>query len=154
MNFLRHHWFGVITGLVIFAFLSLFMLILLSPRQDALRRGFIPCTEEFVEDILTCEKNKVWCLLKYSAKNSWCDFKVVGIGFAKWAKGEQDHPWSNYIFIPQLPTNDDFDEKARAEYLKNNADISIEMEELKKLNKELEDENNQQQEAKPEDKPQ
>jgi hypothetical protein len=52
MNFIRHHWFGVITGLVIFAFLSLFMLILLSPRQDALRRGFIPCTEEFVEDIL------------------------------------------------------------------------------------------------------
>ena len=52
MRFIRHHWFGMITGLIIFAFFSLFILILLSPRQDMLRRGFIPCTEEFVEEII------------------------------------------------------------------------------------------------------
>ncbi|MBE6445090.1 MAG: hypothetical protein E7019_03400 [Alphaproteobacteria bacterium] len=153
MRFIRHHWFGMITGLIIFAFFSLFILILLSPRQDMLRRGFIPCTEEFVEEIVICKKNKVWCLLKSSAKNSWCDFKVVGYGIAKWVKGEQNYPWSNYIFIPQLPEDEDFNEEARAEYLKNNANFSIEMEELKKINKELEDESNQQ-EPKSEDKPQ
>lgn len=42
MNFLKRHWFGLITGLFIFCVLVLFVLVLLSPRQDAKKRGFIP----------------------------------------------------------------------------------------------------------------
>ena len=42
MNFLKRHWFGLITGLFIFCVLVLFVLVLLSPRQDAKKRGLIP----------------------------------------------------------------------------------------------------------------
>ena len=99
MNFIRQYWFGLITGTFVFVFLALFILILLSPRQDIQKRGFIPCTEMMADNMLSCE-GKVFCLLSAIVKNSWCDMKVVGRGMASWVKGEQRTPWENYIFIP------------------------------------------------------
>lgn len=52
----------------------------------------------------------------------------------------QPAPWSNYIFIPELPEDENFDNAARAEYFKTNPDIAVEMQDLKQLNKELENE--------------
>jgi len=106
MNFIKNHWFGIIISFIIFVFFLLFVLVLLSPRQDQQRRGFIPCTEVFVEELLQCEKNKVWCLIKSSVSNSWCDIKVIGNGFSMWAEGKQKFPWSNYIFTPDLSSSD------------------------------------------------
>ncbi|MFR8205278.1 MAG: hypothetical protein ACLU99_02275 [Alphaproteobacteria bacterium] len=54
--------------------------------------------------------------------------------------GKQPAPWSNYIFIPELPEDENFDNAARAEYFKTNPDIAVEMQDLKQLNKELENE--------------
>ena len=143
MNFIKTHWFGLLTGTVIFFFLILFVLILLSPRQDARRRGFIPCTENMAEELLNCEENKFFCLFKVIVKNSWCDIKVVGRGIGAWISGEQSAPWSNYIFIPELPEAAEYEEEARAEYHKNNPDVKKEMLKLKELNKEVEHEQNE-----------
>lgn len=72
MNFLKRHWFGLITGLFIFCVLVLFVLVLLSPRQDAKKRGFIPCTEAMAERMLACPENgKTLCMLKAVLGNSW-----------------------------------------------------------------------------------
>lgn len=153
MKFIQHHWFGIITGLFVFLCFSLFILVLISPRQDLQKRGFIPCTEIMAENIISCEENKFTCVLSAVLKNSWCDIKVIGQGISDWAKRKQPYPWSNYIFIPEIPVDDDFDDEAREEYLKNNPDFKLEMEQLKKLNKELENEEELQMQLKPEDKP-
>ena len=44
MTFLKHHWFGLILSLFMLAYLLVFVLVLLSPRYDMQKRGFIPCT--------------------------------------------------------------------------------------------------------------
>ena len=142
MKFLRNHWFGLVIGSVIFVFMILFVLILLSPRQDAQRRGFIPCTETMADEILSCPGNKFVCLLSAITANSWCDIKVVGQGFYRWVGGEQKTPWSNYIFVPEIPTDAFFDENAREAYLKTSPNIQVEMQQLQKLNKELENAEN------------
>ena len=154
MDFINKHWFGLLTGFIIFIFGVLFILVLLSPRQDAQRRGFIPCTEAMAEKILSCEKNKVFCLLSVVVQNTWCDIKVVGTGMQKWAKGQQTTPWENYIFIPELPADEDFDAEARAEYLKTSPNIEEEMKRLHELNKELENAETKEQEVSPEQQPQ
>lgn len=154
MNFIHKHWFSLITGFIVFIFCVLFVLVLLSPRQDAQRRGFIPCTEAMAEKMLSCEKNKVFCLLSAVVQNTWCDIKVIGTGMQKWAKGQQTTPWENYIFVPELPSDEIFNEEARAEYLSKTPDIETEMRRLHELNKELENAETKEQEVSPEQQPQ
>lgn len=139
MTFIKNHWFGLITGLIIFCFLCLFILVLISPRQDEDKRGFIPCTEAMADKMLACpEEGKAFCMLKAVLGNSWCDAKVIGRGVKNWVTGKQSAPWSNYIFIPRVPV--DQEDEHLQEYYKNNPNIGAEMQELKELNKELENE--------------
>ena len=154
MNFISKYWFGLTTGLIIFIFCMLFILVLLSPRQDIQKRGFIPCTEAMAEKMLACEKNKVFCMLSAVIQNSWCDMKVVGHGIKYWIGGHQSTPWENYIFIPEYPEDEFFDAKAKAEYLEKTPDIEAEMQRLHKLNKELEDAEYKEPEITPEQHPQ
>lgn len=141
MTFIRTHWFGLITGSAIFVFLMLFILVLLSPRQDKLKRGFIPCTEMLAEELSVCmEQKRVACLLGSVMKNSWCQLKTVGRGIKLWVYGQQSAPWSNYIFIPEQTEEADFPTEERTEYLKNNPGFFEEMQNLKQSYKELENE--------------
>lgn len=147
MQFIKSHWFGLLTAILIFCFLVLFILVLLSPRQDARKRGFIPCTEAMAAQMMDCSNEKSHtCMLKSILGNSWCQIKVIGYGFKQWLKKEQPLPWSNYIFIPeQTELDENFDETARQEYFENNPDAVAEMLELKQLNEELENEQDRQQ---------
>ena len=154
MDFINKHWFGLLTGFIIFIFGVLFILVLLSPRQDVQRRGFIPCTEIMAEKMLSCENNKVFCLLSAVVQNSWCDIKVVGTGIQKWINGQQATPWENYIFVPEIPSDEIFDSEARTEYLRKTPDIRAEMQRLHELNKELEDAENKEPEIPAEQQPQ
>lgn len=142
MAFLKHYWFGILTGLIIFIGLIMFVLILLSPRQDLQRRGFIPCTEDMAERLIACDR-QIGCVMGAIMENSWCDAKVIGRGVKNWLSGKQSAPWSNYIFIPELPADELFDEAAQKEYFQNNPDSLQEMQELKQLNEELENDNSQ-----------
>lgn len=141
MSFIKNHWFGLLGGIVIFVFMSVFVLVLLSPRQDAQNRGFIPCTRRLAEKLLDCpEDRKIRCLFGAITRNTWCDMKVIGRGFSGWLSGKQPAPWSNYIFIPESVRDETFDKDAEAEYLKNNPSPAAEMQKLQKLNEELENE--------------
>lgn len=144
MSFIKTHWIGLISGFFIFCFLVMFILVLLSPRLDAKKRGFIPCTENMAETMLSCpEDAKYSCIFKAILGNSWCDMKVIGSGLKNWLTGKQPYPWSNYIFVPEYQQDEDFNDEARAEYIKNNADINQEMYNLKKWHEELENEQQQ-----------
>ncbi len=153
MQFIKKYWFGLITGTMIFIFLGMFILVLLSPRQDVQKRGFIPCTDAMAAQLSGCRDNGgIGCMLGGIVQNSWCEMKVIGKGIKLWISGQQTAPWSNYIFIPEVVSADeDFDEEARQEHLRNNPPFSEEMQELKILNEELE---NEQQEISADEQPQ
>lgn len=91
MTFLKHHWFGLILSLFMLAYLLVFVLVLLSPRYDMQKRGFIPCTEAMAERLIDCD-NGAWCMLKTIVRNGWCDAEVIGGGFRMWLRGEQKRP--------------------------------------------------------------
>ena len=146
MKFIKNYWFGTLVGILLLSFVLLFVLILISPKQDMKNRGFVACTQEMIDDLLVCDK-KFLCSIKAIASNTVCDVEVVGKGFAAWIKKEQKYPWSNYIFEPELPENPYVNEEERAEYLAEFPNTAEEMMNLKKLNKELENEQNLQNNA-------
>ena len=138
MKYITEHWLGIICSFLIFCFLVMFILVLLSPRQDTQKRGFIPCTEKMVEQMSNCqEESKFSCMLTSILKNSWCDMSVIAKGINNWIHGKQTFPWSNYIFIPTRPQDEDFDAEARKEYLQKNPDFQTEMQQLKEKHMEL-----------------
>ncbi len=142
MRFIKHHWFGLIISLFMLAYLLVFVLVLFAPRYDEQKRGFIPCTEIMAEELIFCDNN-AWCMLKTIGKNTWCDTKVVARGFGQWLKGEQKTPWANYIFEPQLPqqnTETEVEaEESLQEFYEQTPDIEASMQNLRKLNRELEE---------------
>ena len=89
-------------GLGIFVFFVMYMVtvMFLSPRQDALKRGFIPCTEQLVNDITECTPGKIACPLKHLWSDMKCNTAVILDGFGAWVKGEQSSPWESYLFTP------------------------------------------------------
>lgn len=139
MTFLKHHWFGLILSLFMLAYLLVFVLVLLSPRYDMQKRGFIPCTEAMAERLIDCD-NGAWCMLKTIVRNGWCDAEVIGGGFRMWLRGEQKTPWAKYLFEPEQPRPDDepeADESLR-EFYAQTPDIEASMQNLRRLNRELE----------------
>lgn len=143
MSLIKHYWFSILMGLLIAVFMVMLILILIAPKQDARSRGFIPCTQSMVDQLIECER-KLWCSGGAIVQNAWCDLKVIGAGFKDWTVGKQPRPWSNYIFKAELPLNSMVDEEARQDYLKQYPNVQQEMENLHKLRKELENEQNQQ----------
>jgi len=77
------------------------VMLFISPRQDALKRGFIPCTEKLVIDISSCQRGKISCPLMHLWQDMKCNGSVVLGGFGAWVKGEQSTPWENYLFEPK-----------------------------------------------------
>ncbi|MDR1693997.1 MAG: hypothetical protein LBR70_02230 [Lactobacillaceae bacterium] len=134
MQFIKRHWFGLIVSIVVFVYIFLFIIVLTSPRQDLQKRGFIPCTEQFIADAESCKGS--WCMFKAVGKNSLCDFGVVGDGFAGWIKGEQSTPWNGYIFEPEIEVMDD----ELRDFYDSNPNIYKDLEKLRELNQELQNE--------------
>ena len=135
MQFIKIHWFGLIVSLVVFWYVLLFALVLISPKQDNLERGFIPCTKKLQENINSCTTGNL-CVLKHIIKNSACDSGVIISGLNLWIKGEQKNPWANYIFIPEI-NSEEIDEGLK-EFYAEHPNLEEEMQTLKKLNEELE----------------
>ena len=150
MSFLKHHWFGTVVSLFVLFFVTVFLLVLFSPRQDLQKRGFIPCTENMVSEMLSCRENKAFCMLGSVIKNSWCDSKVVLNGLGAWVKGQQSTPWENYLFEPELKETEQ--DEGLQEFYDENPDVSASMEELRRQNIELEKQISETEELKEEDK--
>ncbi len=72
---------------------------------------------------------------------------MIAEGFRLWATGRQASPWANYLFEPELDlpsAEDDVDvEESLDEYYRNVPDINAEMDELQKLNQQLENDDNE-----------
>ncbi|MBR1949203.1 MAG: hypothetical protein IKA30_05370 [Alphaproteobacteria bacterium] len=143
MNFIKRYWFGGLLAFIVCCFCLLFVLLIISPKQDAKNRGFVKCTQQMIDDVGNCNKAFL-CSVKAIGNNTLCDVKVVTEGFKLWLDNQQPYPWSNYIFEPEIEKNPFYDDEGRDEYLKNNPNIKKEMIKLEKLRKELENEENKQ----------
>lgn len=139
LNFIKIHWFGLILSIVVIFYAAVFVVVFLSPRQDELKRGFIPCTEVLVKDMFDCN-GKAWCMSKAIVKNTGCDTKIVLEGITSWVKGKQPTPWANYLFEPEMGKEQNEGEihPELEEFYRDNRDIKADMEELDKKWQELE----------------
>lgn len=136
MNFIRHHWFGLIISLGFAFFMAVFFLVLIAPNQDEQKRGFVPCSETMVDKVQHCAGQKL-CVLQAVCANTFCNIKVIGRGWQQWWQGQQPTPWSNYIFVPQLPQRY-FDDESN--YYAPEHEVRAQMQNLQKLNEKLEKE--------------
>ena len=86
-----------------FAFLLVVYLtavLAVSPKNDALKRGFIPCTEAFVLHVSDCERGEIGCITQGLWQDTKCNLSVIAGGFTAWLYGQQPTPWANYLFVP------------------------------------------------------
>ncbi len=135
-GFIRYHWFGLLISIMVGLFMIQFFLVLFAPHHDVLNRGFSPCTETMAQKVADCG-SKGLCVIKAVSANAFCDSKVIGRGLVLWIKGEQPRPWSNYLFVPEYPQEEEPDE-GLADYYRENPDIAGQMGELKQKSEELE----------------
>lgn len=144
LNFIKIHWFGLIAAILGLLFLVLFVLIAVSPRQDQLGRGFIPCTQNMVMQMLRCTENKFWCMTKAVARNTLCDIGVVKKGVKLWLEGAEPTPWASYLFEPvlEIHENGDMHEDLIRFYEQNN-NLNTDMQNLDQARLELERKENE-----------
>ena len=140
ISLLRRYWFSACMSIFLLGAFLYFIIVFTSPRYDIQRRGFVPCTEKLAIDIENCGKNNILCILGSIGKDNICNIQVIGHGMSAWLQGEQRTPWANYIFEPELPTQPQTTDEGIEEFYQENPNIHQEMQQLKKLNKEQEDE--------------
>ncbi len=143
MSFIKRYWFGGLIAFIVCFFMLLFILLVMSPKDDADKRGFVKCTHEMIDNLSDCNKG-FYCTVKAIMNNTWCNVKVIAEGVDLWIDNKQKYPWSNYIYEPIIVDNSFFDEEARTEYLKKYPDVKRDMMRLNKLRKDLENEENNQ----------
>ena len=129
-KYIKKYWFGFLITVFVSFYLMVMSFVLLSPKQDNLNRGFIPCTQEMSQQILANKKQNPFTLAKIVINNTYCDTKVVLSGFANWIKGTQKTPWENYFFTPETNTTKQEKDEALEMYYKENPDYAKEMQEL------------------------
>lgn len=89
-----------ILGFTLLLVIYLTTALAFSPKSDALKRGFIPCTEAFVLHVSDCERGKIGCISKGLWQDTKCNLSVIADGFTAWLHGQQPTPWENYLFVP------------------------------------------------------
>lgn len=136
MYFLKQHWFSLLMSIFILCAIAYFAVVFISPRYDIQRRGFVPCTETLADNIETCGQDNIICILGAIGTDNLCNLKVIVWGFKNWMSGEQNTPWSNYIFTPELPPNDSSASEETEDFQPIDQELIQDMQNLKKLNKE------------------
>lgn len=121
-HFFKWLYYSVLSVLVFFVF-WLVTALFISPKNDAEKRGFIPCTEKFVLHTSSCERGQISCLLSGIWDDTKCNFAIIFKGGKNWLKGEQAAPWSNYLFTP----------KAEAETDAENPYVGVVLEDMQNL---------------------
>ena len=153
LAFLRYYWFGLLISFILLIGFLFFLLILVSPKQDVQKRGFIPCTEALAQNLLSCpQENKYSCGIKHILGNSWCNIKVIGKGWKDWWQGKQARPWSNYIYEPQISVSTDKNDEFYAEYKAKGITPELDMQNLIKMSQELDKKLAKQKEEKQDEK--
>lgn len=89
-------------GMLVFFVAYLSVALAISPKNDAQKRGFIPCTQDLVLEVSLCERGKITCPLGALWSDTKCNIHVVFDGLGAWIKARQPTPWANYLFEPLI----------------------------------------------------
>lgn len=114
-----HLLYYYLLGFFVLFVIYMVTMLVLSPKQDLQKRGFIPCTEQFVLNVAECNRGEMVCPLKYLWQDTMCNASVILEGFGSWIKGKQNAPWSNYIFSAE-----------KYEKMEYNGDVAADMADL------------------------
>lgn len=93
---LYYYLLGLFMAFVVYLCVMLFI----SPRQDKLQRGFIPCTAQLVEQFSLCEQGQIGCVAAALWQDTKCNAAVILEGLGAWVRGQQKTPWANYLYTP------------------------------------------------------
>ncbi len=94
-------------GLLVFITVYMVAVLAAAPKNDALKRGFIPCTEAFVTKVSDCERGSLSCIAGGIWQDTKCNLYVIFDGAGAWIRGKQPTPWANYLFEPKAPAEID-----------------------------------------------
>ena len=136
MRFIKEYWFGITISIFLLCAVVYFVLVFVSPRYDLQRRGFVSCTEELASNVESCGRNSTLCTMGAIWADNVCNMQIIAQGFQNWINGEQETPWSNYIFEPELPQEVTDENTELENFYQENPNLYQDMQNLKKLNKE------------------
>lgn len=100
---LYYYLLGLFMAFVVYLCIMLFI----SPRQDKLQRGFIPCTARLVEQFSLCEQGQIGCVASALWQDTKCNAAVILEGLGAWVRGQQPTPWANYLYEPVAYNTDE-----------------------------------------------
>jgi len=110
-------------GILLLSVTYLTFALAYSPKTDAKKRGFIPCTENFVLAVSDCEAGTIACPLKSLWQDTKCNLSVIFTNFRDWVYGTQPTPWSNYFFEPLTAAQLDEEEPYEGNVFQDMADM-------------------------------
>ncbi len=139
-RFCRLLYYYIMTAIVLFV-VYLVVMLAIAPKKDALKRGFIPCTEQLVVNVGECERGQMICPLKYLWQDTVCNTYVIFDGFGAWVRGIQSSPWASYLFEPQTEIYNDSEEA-------NSNDMLNDMQDMEKIRKMVEQKQEELEQAK------
>ena len=134
MKYLKNHWFGILISVFMAYFLTVIILVVISPKEDAKNRGFIPCSDTQMQNIKNCKKNRITCIICSSLQGNLCYMKVVNKGMVDFLLGRQTFPWSNYLFSPE-PEPAEYQDEEVQKILQEHPELIKSMEDIKEKNR-------------------
>ena len=101
----KEYWFIFICGMFVLFFFLFSVVVAVAPHIDMKQRGFSPCTYQMAEEFQATDKLGFWHTISTVNKGYVCYAKVMLKGAEMFFKGEQNTPWANYLFEPELETD-------------------------------------------------
>lgn len=140
-KFFRLLYYYVTGGIFLFV-LYLCAALAFSPKTDAKKRGFIPCTENFVLSVSECEAGTLGCPLKALWQDTKCNLYVIFDNLGGWIRGTAPSPWSEYFFTPVVQAQIDEEEPYTGDVVQDIENVEKKRIFLKARQKELQDAKN------------
>ena len=96
-------YFTALFSLFFLLFVGSITLISVAPHNDAKMRGFTPCTYEMGIKLSDPRANVgLMYAFKVVMQSYVCYGEVIKDGVQLWLNGEQEKPWDNYLFEPEV----------------------------------------------------
>ena len=79
------------------------VIVSIAPHNDAKMRGFTPCTYEMGLKLSDPRLNiGLTYAFRVAMQSYVCYGNVIKDGVVNWLNGEQERPWDNYLFEPEI----------------------------------------------------
>lgn len=112
-----------VTGGIFLLVVYLCAALAFSPKTDAKKRGFIPCTENFVLSVSECESGTLGCTMKALWQDTKCNLYVIFDNLGGWIRGTAPTPWSEYFFTPVVQAQIDEEEPYEGDVVQDIEDV-------------------------------